>query len=122
MPCLHPTENQFSYKCLYFRINPFFKAAHDLGRCTLTVRYLDTADAESFKIQYDSTDRSALMDGAYKDTRVVALQGSGEWKTATFELADARFGGRQNGGADFRIWTGSTALCVRSITLEPAGK
>ena len=117
--CLRPREIDFDYNCLYFAINPFYKTAHELEKSVLTVEYLDGGGASYFTIQYDSTDKSALMNGAYKGTGRVEIGGSGKWKTAEFRLPDARFSNRQNGGADFRIWTDGPGLHVKSITLKP---
>ena len=116
--CLKPKQTDFDYNCLYFSINPFYKTAHELEKSVLTVEYLD-GGASYFTIQYDSSDRSALKNGAYKDTKRVRLNDSGQWKRVEFRLPDARFSNRQNGGADFRIWTDRPGLYIKSITLNP---
>ncbi len=55
------------------------------------------------RIEYDSPDGSFPVNGAYKATDKVSLTNSQQWRRATFDLPDAYFGDRQNGGADLRI-------------------
>ena len=98
--------------------------ADDLARdgyyvASVQVTYLDQG-AGSVALQYDSNDCSAPVGGAYKQAGSVDRTGSGTWKTATFELPDARLANRQNGGADLRIAGGSgdaSRLVVHSVKL-----
>lgn len=60
------------------------------------VTYRDVGTG-NLNVQYDATG------AAYQNAEPVALQNSGEWRTARFYLDDAFFGDRQNGGSDFRI-------------------
>ena len=82
----------------------------------IEVEYLDEG-TQGFGLQYDSNDCTATLNGAYDNAGDVQRTGSGEWRTATFELPDARFANRQNGGADFRLSAGSSALTVHRVTL-----
>jgi hypothetical protein len=45
------------------------------------------------------------------------LGNTGQWKTATFELQDARFGDRTN-GADFRFAVFGGDLAVAEVVVE----
>jgi hypothetical protein len=105
---------------LYFQIDDSFKWAQSM-KVNVEVEYVDCSGG-SFGVQYDSHDQSATLDGAYKDSaNRVVLQGTGVWKTATFSLEDARFDGRQNGSADFRIATDAPRLLVRKVTVTRPG-
>ena len=73
-----------------------------VGPVRVTVDYFD-AGTGWLRIEYDSPDGSFPGNGAYKATDRVALTNSQQWRTATFDLPDAYFGDRQNGGADLRI-------------------
>lgn len=117
--CLKSAESRFDYSCLYFAVNHFYKAAHDLEECTLEVTYYDGAPGTEFRVEYDSATDVPPHDGAYRGTKSVALQGSEEWKKATFHLSRVRFAGRQNGGADFRLWINKPGLLVKSVAVRP---
>jgi uncharacterized repeat protein (TIGR02543 family) len=62
----------------------------------VTVEYFD-GGTDGWQLEYDGTG------GAYSAVASVSLQNTGQWKRMTFHLADAYFGGRQNGGADLRL-------------------
>ncbi|MBC7289122.1 MAG: hypothetical protein H5T86_14005, partial [Armatimonadetes bacterium] len=78
------------------------------------IEYFDAAG--SFIIEYDSAFGDEIED-RYHDSRRVSLNGTGRWKTVVIDLERARFAGRQNLGADFRI---SGRLLVRRVVLRPA--
>ncbi len=86
------------------------------------VDYLDQGDG-AFFLEYDSLDETVLKvperPGAFKETLGWELTGSGEWRTATFTLSDARFGGRCNGG-DFRITSPGEPLAVAAVRVRRA--
>lgn len=87
---------------LYFRADEGFKWDRSM-HATVEVDYFDVPGG-SFGLQYDSQDSSADHNGAYKPAAGrVGLAGSLAWKTARFDLPDARLDGSQNGGADFRL-------------------
>ena len=73
--------------------------------------------ARASRIQYDSNDCTAPVNGAYANGPSVQRTGTGTWKTATFDLPDARFANRENGGADFRLSAGSSTLTVHQVTV-----
>lgn len=100
-PARRPTKGVDAGRYLYFRADDGFKEAPPM-RVVVEVDYLDAARGK-MALQYDSTDAKAAMGGTYKEAASVNLAGSGGWKTARFELPDARLDGAQNGGADFRL-------------------
>ena len=70
-------------------------------------------------LEYDATDSRATHSGAYKaHPRVISRSASGAWRKAVFRVADAKFGGRQNGDADFRFFNGGDDLLVRAVTVR----
>jgi predicted alpha-1,2-mannosidase len=84
------------------------------------VEYLDEGTAP-FGLQYDSTDPRGTPLEMYKSAGQIQRTGSGTWRTATFELPDARFANRQNGGSDFRLTAGNAdagPLTVHRVTLR----
>lgn len=96
-------------------------AQHVAGQpVDVQIEYLDGGDGELI-LQYDSTDPSAIREGAYKDAGPrIQLKNTGEWRTATFRIADTKFAGRQNDSTDLRIFkTQNDELIIRSIALRP---
>ena len=71
-----------------------------VGRVRLEVDYLD-AGTDSFSLQYDAKPTEG-SDGIFSGGGSVVKTGSGEFKTAVFNLCDVYFANRDN-GADFRI-------------------
>lgn len=86
------------------------------GPLLVEVTYYD-AGADSFRLDYDSTDGSQPLDGAYKPTAAVAITGTNTWRRTTFGLPDAYFGDRQNGGADLRIAVPDVDFAVAQVTV-----
>ncbi len=48
----------------------------------------------------------------------MSLTNSQQWRTATFDLPDAYFGDRQNGGADLRISLPDIDVYVAQVTVS----
>jgi len=104
---------------LYFDADRDFLFAQET-HLRITVEYFDQGELY-FSLNYDSTDASGGDGGAYKGAlRDVPLADSGRWRTATFDLPDAYFGGRQHSGADFRIATGDNDLYINAVTVTRA--
>lgn len=86
----------------------------------IEVDYLDEGTG-AFFLEYDSTDETVLKvaerPGAFKETAPVEFRGSGEWRTATFTLPDARFSDRCNGG-DFRITSPEVPIAVSAVRVR----
>jgi len=101
---------------IYFDVDDDFLFAQET-HLRVTVEYFDTSDF-SFSLNYDSTDASADVERAYKPASLdVWLTNSGQWKTATFDLPDAYFGGGQHFGTDFRISCGDNDLYINTVTV-----
>ncbi len=78
---------------------------------TVEIEYYDSAGALGLSLEYDSIHSPYAV-------RSLALrtQGSGEWRTVRFEIADAYFGNRQDGETDFRLLIeGSSSLYVDRV-------
>jgi hypothetical protein len=90
-------------------------------RLRIEVQYYD-GGTDTFSIQYDALSGGPFDDGTFKDTGSVTKTGSGQWRTAVFEVEDARFANRDH-EADFRIDDhGNGAETIRRVTvtlLEP---
>lgn len=95
---------------IHFTVDPSFKKG--AMRVWAEVEYFDTAPDSVLSIEYDGPK-------AYTPSeRRVRLKNSSEWKAATFELTDAEFNGRENGGADFRVIASKPKVFVRRVTLK----
>jgi hypothetical protein len=99
---------------VYFNVTPGLPAN---GPTYVQVEYLDEG-AGALRLQYDSTDETAPLAGRYKDAEEVRLTNTGAWKRHTWTLNDARFAGRQNGGADFRLALGPESITLRRVTVS----
>ena len=117
VPCLKPEQTQYSGLYVYFQINIFFKLNRDNPIYRVRVEYYDSTNT-GFAIDYDSNDKNAPLEGAYKQLKSVLTTGTNTWKEASFELTDAKFAGRQNGGADFRIQALNIDLRVKRVSVE----
>jgi hypothetical protein len=76
------------------------------------VEYFDAAPDGLLYVEYDGPKAYANSEWGR------GLKHSSQWKTVTFELADASFSGRENGGADFRIIATKSKVFVRRVTLK----
>lgn len=110
-----PGDNPSWGRYMYFRLDDAV-ATDGYYVARVEVEYLDEG-TQSFGLQYDSNDCTATLNGAYDSAEDVQRTGTGTWRTATFELPDARFANRENGGADFRLSAGSSTLTVHRVTL-----
>ena len=114
---IHQAADKTRY--LYFDVSRDF--ADDLppsANVTITVRVtlLDRRKG-TLRLEYDSHDRSAALDGAYTAAGDVTLAGSNRWVTVTFDLPRCRFAGRQNGGAGFRLVNLTGDLAVHGVVV-----
>ena len=84
-------------------------------KVTVTIEYFDAEASakQSFILSYDSVQYN-WSNGPNTTT---TLTGTNTWKTVTYTLDDAKFAGRENNSADFRINT-SVPICFHSITIE----
>ena len=79
----------------------FVFEASPTSHVQIEIEFLDEGTDE-FLIEYDSNDNSVADAGRYKESEIVRKTGTGEFRTAAFELDDAYFGNRTNLG-DFRL-------------------
>jgi len=86
-------------------------------RVSVEMDYYDEGTGEFF-LEYDSSDQSVLIvpdrPGAFRGSEHVSLGDTRQWKTAVFEIDDALFVGRCNGG-DFRITVPEGTLAVSAV-------
>jgi hypothetical protein len=84
----------------------------------ITVEFLDQGSG-SLLLEVDADDPAAPHAGAYKACATVPLTDTGAWRQHTWTIPDARFGGNQNNGADFRLaLPADAAVAVRRITVR----
>ncbi|MEQ8846708.1 dockerin type I domain-containing protein [Botrimarina sp.] len=96
---------------LYFAVaNGFLSSESDGRDVTVEVEYLDLV-AGQFSLEYDG------VDGADQISSPATLTGSGQWRTHRFEVPDAFFADRQNGGADFRLVAPGGSFFVRRVSV-----
>jgi hypothetical protein len=84
----------------------------------IELEYLDVGSGV-IGLDYDSSDIQARVAGAYKPhPHSVDRTNSGQWQVARFQVNDALFAGRQNGGADFRFYNGGDDLLIRAVRIR----
>jgi len=106
-------ENVF----IYFAVADAFLRDPD-GPVEVEVEYLDRGTA-AFGLDYDSTDETAPIQGAFKAAPAAQRTNTGEWKRHVFVLPDARLANRQHLGADFRLVAGGGEdLHVRRVEVR----
>jgi hypothetical protein len=85
----------------------------------VVVEYLDKGKG-TFTLEYDSADKERKgTERWHKVGGEEPFTDSGEWKTATFTLADALFGNHQAGGSDFRLRVEKRGLAIRKVIVAP---
>jgi hypothetical protein len=105
---------------IYFRADDGFKGDAPM-HLVVEVDYFDVPSG-SIALQYDSTDAKAEMGGTYKPAAArIDMAGGLKWKTARFDLPDARLDGAQNSGADFRLAIEGGAPPIHAVRLLRAG-
>jgi autotransporter-associated beta strand protein len=114
---LDPATDRF----MYFKVNDSFAYQLVNGDVTIEVEYFDSFYGSGagtvLGLQYDGP-------AAYPThPQNLTTTNSGTWRTVRFEISDAFFGGRQNGGADFRLTSGGRKLNVNRVWVRlPEGK
>lgn len=109
-------ETEHGGEYMYFKIHDSFKETGSMN-VRVRVEYLDMGALE-FTVQYDGNDPNAPFSGAYTGSEKTLLgTGTEEWRTADFELRDARFLNSQNGGADFRLAVLNGSLAVHRVSV-----
>ena len=97
----------------YFSIDDSIASAVSGGQqATIELEVYDDDSDANLVLQYDG------LGGAYTNHPVAwDLADSGGWRNVRWNVSDAFFGNRQNGGSDFRIRPGSTATRIRRATV-----
>ncbi len=90
-------ENVF----IYFAVADEFIYEPD-SPVEVEIEYLDNGYGE-ICIDYDSTDPTAIHNGAFKSTEPIKRTNTNKWIKNKFIINDARFSNRQHHGSDFRI-------------------
>lgn len=104
---------------MYYNVDDAFAQQNANCPMEVEVTFLDDGTGR-VQLQYDSLDRSAPLDGSYKNaTPDLELTNSGTWRTVTFLVSDARFSNRQNGGSDFRLCKApNDRLVIRDVKVR----
>ncbi len=83
----------------------------------VAVEYYDDDAQKEMRLQYDSEDKN------YENTPWVSGKGWGSFRTHTYELSNAYFGNRENGGSDFRLAVDNgmkiNRITVGTLDVEP---
>ncbi len=83
---------------LYFQVNDTFCVSNSAGQsATIEIEYYDSVTNAAIKVQYDS------VTNAYTGTAQFTTKGYGGWKNYRWNVTNAFFGNRENGGADLRV-------------------
>jgi autotransporter-associated beta strand protein len=116
--CRGNAEPTSTHRYMYFNVNHDFAGQLTNGDVTIEVEYYDDTLSTVLGLQYDSSS------AAYANhPKPVTTTGSNTWRRVRFEIADAFFGGRQNGGADFRLnFNGRKCNVNRLWVRLPEGK
>ncbi len=103
---------------MYFNVTNTFAFQLVNGDVTIEVEYYDNADSTALGLRYDGAG------GNYTAHPLpITTTGSNTWRTVRFEIADAYFGGRQNGSSDFSLTFGGKKLNVNRVWVRlPEGK
>jgi hypothetical protein len=88
----------------YFDVADPFAFQGNQPDLSITMDYFDSGTA-TLSLQYDS-DTGGTLPAFYNDGGSINLTGTDAWKQHPFQVTDAYFGNRQNGGADLRIFGG----------------
>lgn len=106
------------YQFLYFAVADEF-IREPTTPVEVEIEYLDQG-TDKVGLDYDSTDKSAPIDGAFKSAESFARTNSGEWMIHVFRLTDARFANHEHQGSDFRVMAQGSDLRIRRVEVRPA--
>ncbi|MCU0781794.1 MAG: autotransporter-associated beta strand repeat-containing protein, partial [Akkermansiaceae bacterium] len=111
-----------THRYLYFNVDNGFAFQLANGDVTVEVEYYDSFYGSGagtvLGLQYDGA-----ADSHTTHPQSITTTGSETWRTVRFEIADAWFAGRQNGGADFLLTTNGRKLSVNRVWVRlPEGK
>ncbi|HEX6449438.1 MAG TPA: Ig-like domain-containing protein [Trebonia sp.] len=98
---------------MYFSIDPSVAATSSYN-ATVKVSYYDSGTG-TVALQYDNG-----INDPYHTAGTITLTGSDTWKTATFTVTGAYFGGDENAAADFRL-DAQQPIAVHSVGMSVTG-
>jgi hypothetical protein len=102
---------------MYFAVDDSFKSVPTM-QLTLEVDYYDAAPGQ-LAVEFDGSDINAPFSGAYTSSHdSVKLEGGKTWKTARFDMPDARLLNSQNRSADLRLVIESPGLAVSRLAVR----
>ncbi|MBK8975801.1 MAG: hypothetical protein IPM29_07730 [Planctomycetes bacterium] len=115
-----PPERPVTYVYLQVSDHWAFDRPADAAELLLTLR---GSGLRGLRLEYDSHDAAATLDGAYTPAPSAELRAadeSGLDECAAFRLPRARLADRQNGGADLRVCVFRGGVSIGSIELTVA--
>ena len=104
---------------IYFDVDDAFYWANGEA-VEIEVTFLDAGKGDVV-VEYDSLDRTAFLDGAFKAPPPLKRRGTGAWITGRIRVEDAAFTGRANRN-DLRIIDRDGSLKVRRVAVRKAGR
>ncbi len=111
--CVRTIQSGHTY--MYFSVaDPFFFDGSE--PLVLEYTYWDEGH-QQHALEYDSHDKNAALQGAYKGTSLVTCGNTKKWVTRKIPLRDARFVNRENRGADFRFSVNDGWLAIKDVTV-----
>jgi hypothetical protein len=82
----------------YFQVDDAFCVSNSVGQpATIELEYYDNVAGANIRVQYDS------VTNAFTATTQFSTTGSGGWKNYRWNVNNAFFGNRENGGTDLRV-------------------
>jgi autotransporter-associated beta strand protein len=116
--CRGNAEPTTTHRYMYFNVNNAFSHQLVNGDVTIEVEYYDNTPSTVLGLQYDGSS------AAYTNhPQPITTTGSNTWRRVRFEISNAYFGGRQNGGADFRLNFNGKKLNVNRVWVRlPEGR
>jgi len=96
---------------MYFNVSDGFALNGNKPNQTFTIDYYDHT-TNSITLQYDATS------SAYKNGPSITFTNTDTWKTVVWQVTDAYFGNRQNGGSDFRVFYSGLDFYLDNVTVN----
>jgi len=82
----------------YCQVDDAFSVSNAFGQsATIEIEYFDNVAGANIRVQYDSITNN------YTATTQFSTSGSGGWKNYRWNVNNAFFGNRENGGSDLRV-------------------
>ncbi len=114
-PCVYNwLHNSSPYEghYLYFNLDDNLVYAGSSPNCWIMVEYYDTSASGAIALEYDSP--GASLQNKYKYCDEINVSNARTWKSKTFDITDAYFSNRENGGSDFRFYNNG-AMFLRRV-------